>query len=336
MADNLFWHLYLLEYRLKTPLHIGHKKVLNLLLTREYIPAKPFRGALVAKFARDLGSRNYDAIGNFFKKAMRFGYFYILDKGKNVSLLAPKFTDEGLKFGMLVNDVKTSSSGENSCSNKKEYYYNEFAKKYITSQAFAAIDPNSLGTEEGMLHEVEFISPYTLEEKSKPVLFRGLIWVSNFSDGNFCIEDINENDFTIRDKHKNTSVNFSQVAGSLQIGGERKYGFGLFELYKSIKEVKSNDLSSLGFSGFWEERDCEVYVNLKENSHIWSHAKCCFESSNLKIKGEIEPFIGRDWSPKGAGRKLNDSGFCWVPGSVLEMGTSFKISNELGLWEAAE
>ncbi|NLT94281.1 MAG: hypothetical protein GXW85_01915 [Clostridia bacterium] len=253
----------------------------------------------------------YKKVGEFLKTAMRFGYFYLWVK-KNDSVLIPRYTDEGLKFGSLKDE---------------EILQNEFAKKYITSQASAAIEANSFTAEEGMLHEVEFISPYTLDE-GKPVFFRGLLWVAEISDDNLSIADLQEDDFIIR--YSNKSIKFSELAKNLQVGGERKYGFGLLKMEGKPKKEGSNDFISLGYNGTWKEKNGEVYISIREKDPIWSHVK---NTSDLKIKGEVELFIGRDWSDKGAGRELNVCGLCWSPGSILLEEKSFKITRDFGLWE---
>lgn len=118
----------------------------------------------------------------------------------------------------------------------------------------------------------------------------------------------------------------------LQIGGERKYGFGQLKL-ENLVEVNDQNLESLGFNGRWEEDKEEIRLELKKDESIWSHVKY---NSDLKIKGSIEPVVGRDWGNKGAGRKLKSHGLCWVPGSVLLEDKTFKITEDFGLWEKVE
>jgi len=305
------WHLYSMNFRLKSPLHIGFHKVMHLFLTREYIPAKPFWGALTAKLTRELALMEYEKVGEFLKTAIRFGYLYIWDKDKDI-VYTPRYTDEGLKFG--------SSKGE-------EIFQNEFAKRYISSLASTAIEAHSLTAEESMLHEVEFISPYMLDE-GQPVFFRGLLWVCEFSGDGFSIADLGEDDFTIQ--YGDKRVKFSELVDDLQVGGERKYGFGLLKMAGKPKRENGNDLTSLGYNGTWEEKDDEIYVSIGRHGPVWSHVKY---APDLKIKGEMEPFVGRNWSDKGAGRELNICGLCWSPGSILLEEKIFKVTRDFGLWE---
>ena len=300
------WHLYSLTFKLKSPLHVGFHKVMHLFRTGAYVPARPFWGALTAKLARRLKSSNYREVGEFLKKVIRFGYLYLSD-GDDVFL--PMYTDEGLKFGNLSQI--------------------EFEKRFISSLASTPIEPYSFATEEGMLHEVEFISPYEIHkenEEPKPVFLKGLLWVSEESKEKLVVQ-INGNNFSITDGK--IEVTFSDLADTLQIGGERKYGFGQLKLVELIK-VNDQDLERLGFKGTWKEEEDGIRLELKKDEFIWSHAKY---NSELRIKGNIEPIVGRDWSDKGAGRELRSHGLCWVPGSILMGGKTFKITEDFGLWE---
>jgi hypothetical protein len=114
----------------------------------------------------------------------------------------------------------------------------------------------------------------------------------------------------------------------LQVGGERKYGYGQLKL-KELKEVKDQNLEHMGFRGIWKENENEIWLELKKNEFLWSHAKYNY---NLKIKGSIEPVVGRNWSDKGAGRELKYYGLYWVPGSILMDDETFKITKNFGLW----
>ena len=156
------WYLYSLTFKLKSPMHIGFHKVMHLFRTRSYVPAKPFWGALTARLTRMLESDNYKEVGEFLKKTMRLSYLYIYDKETNV-IFIPKYTDEGLKFGNLP---------------EKELLLIEFEKKFISSLTSTSIEPYSFTAEEGMLHEVEFISPYTMDG-GKQVFLKGLLWISD-------------------------------------------------------------------------------------------------------------------------------------------------------------
>jgi hypothetical protein len=270
--------------------------------TRAYVPAKPFWGALTAKLTPQFQLIEYEKIGNFLKKVMRFGYLYISD-GDEVFI--PQYTEEGLKFGNL------SQIG--------------FEKRFISSLASATIESSSFTAEEGMLHEVEFINPYTIND-GKPVFLRGLLWVSESSEGGLSVVVEGDN-FSIA--YNNVQVNFSELIHTLQVGGERKYGFGQLKL-KNLEKIDGDDLKDLRFIGKWKEDRNGIKLELEEGDPVWSHVK---HASDLKIKGSIEPIVGRDWNSKGVGRKLSTYGLCWAPGSILIEDKTFKITQDFGLWE---
>ncbi|MDI6895773.1 RAMP superfamily CRISPR-associated protein [Methanocella conradii] len=293
------WYLYSWTFQLKSPLHIGFHKVMHLSMTRPYIPAKLIWAALTAKLTPLFRINDYQAIGNLLKNSMRFGYLYPYVKNQ---LYLPKYTENGLAFGDLPK--------------------NEFEKNFISSTMSNAIESDSLSSEEGMLHEIEFINPYKIDNKEK-VFMKGLVWIKEFPENEINNVKMENNKLFV--KYDGTRIDFgSSILSTIQVGGERKYGFGLLEL-KIIDKHRSLDI----FPGEWFEKEDEVYLNLKKDMQIWSHA---LHTNNIDIKGNIEPIVGRDWSNKGPGRKLSaQNGLYWSPGSILNEDKTFKI-NEFGLW----
>lgn len=295
----MMWRLYSWTFQLKSPLHVGFHKVMHFFRTRPYVPGKLLWGALTAKLTPMLGVNDYQKTGDFLKKAIRFGYLYPCVEDQ---FFFPKYTEDGLVFGSLSK--------------------NEFEKKFISSMASTAIDSDSLSAEEGMLHEVEFVNPYTIDD-GKPVFMKGLLWIKDLPENGFNIIRKNNNKLFI--KYNGLEIDFEDsLVNSLQAGGERKYGFGLLEL-KKFYECKN-----LGeFSGKWFENCGEVHLKLGSNNSIWSHAS---SSNHIDVKGNIEPIVGRDWENKGAGRKLNaQHELFWSPGSILNENKTFKIT-DFGLW----
>lgn len=296
------WYLCEWTFQLKSPLHIGFHKIMHFFRTRPYVPGKLLWGALTAKLTHILGINDYQKVGDFLKKAMRFGYLYPYVEG---NLYFPKYTENGLMFNSLS--------------------LNDFEKKFISSMASAAIDSESLTAEEGMLHEIEFISPYTIDEGS-PVYLKGLLWVRELSEDGIALSKKNKALITAHNG-KNVELN-KEVFNQFQLGGERKYGFGLVELngFNQITDKKFD-----GLPGNWDEKEGEVIMTINSGEPIWAHVLC---SDNLNIKGNVEPVVGRDWNAsKGAGRSLTSYGLCWSPGSILCEDKTFKVK-EIGLWEA--
>jgi len=214
---------------------------------------------------------------------------------------------------------------------KNKEFKTKLEKKFISSLPSTAIDSNTLTAEEGMLHEVEFISPHVIgEEKPKSVFLKGLIWVKEVSISGIKINSMNSNDFNIC--YNNSDIRFSELIDGIQIGGERKYGFGTLK-FRHLEQNGSN-LSKTGFYGKWLEEDDRVLVRINSNNPVWAHTEY---NPSLKIKGEIEPLVGRNWkvtnAKSGAGRELESHGICWVPGSIVMEDVSFSVER-FGIWEA--
>ncbi len=294
------WKCYQITFKINSPLHIGYHKVMHLYRTRYYVYGKLLWGAMTAKIA-PLLDNDYQAVGEFLKEAIRFGYFYLSDS-KEIYL--PRYTEEGLKFGNL--------------------YLYDFEKKFISSISSTAIEPHSLTAEEGMLYEVEFINPLIINNITSAKLI-GFIWLREFNKEGMQLKSDSD---SFLFEFNNKSIGLKKVLERLQIGGERRCGFGLIEC-EDFKEVKNNNMS---FPGAWEEdKKDEVIIKLSEGDYIWAHT---LYSTNLKIKGDIEPLVGREWDKdqKGAGRRLIGSGLYWCPGSKVLQETKFK-AGMYGTWE---
>lgn len=281
---------------------------MNLSRTRSYVPSKLIWGALTAKLTPLLGIRDYQKVGIFLKKAMRFGYLYLYAENQ---YFIPHYTKTGLNLG--------------------SWSQNEFETKFISSMPSTAIDSGSSTAEEEMLHEIEFISPYVIGNKTPtPVFLKGLLWVRETEEAGFELS-IDNNGIILR--YNNMRIDFKkELFNRFQIGGERRYGFGLVALdEREFIEVKDNKLDA--FAGEWSTDSTDVYISLKENDCIWAHLAY---SQTLNLKGNIEPLVGRDWDPhKGPGRQVRSYGFFWSPGSSITEDMRFRVA-EFGIWSAVK
>ena len=138
--DIMTWTPYLVSFKLRSPVHIGWKKIGNLQVTRPYITGKTLWGALTARLVRDEGNSNYSEIGKQVDDELRFTYFY------------PSASPD--KVDIWPWDKK-----------------NEFAWKFLGSYVSTAIEGDTV--EEGSLHEVEYISPTTRD--GNPVFLVGYV-----------------------------------------------------------------------------------------------------------------------------------------------------------------
>jgi hypothetical protein len=144
------WQHYHLCFRLLSPLHVGYRKVGNLMQTRPYVPGKNLWAALTARLTRDFddgadGQRYLD-IGETVKKSFRFGYLWPSLDGKS-----PYFPWEHDDFDYLLLD----------------------------SYAGTALDYDRAAALEGSLRETEFIAPVARDER--PVFLSGDLWMQEDS-----------------------------------------------------------------------------------------------------------------------------------------------------------
>lgn len=151
------WIHYKMALRLKSPLHVGWRKVGNLQQTRRYVTGKVFWAALTARLTRDLGEdreNGYDEVGRKINENIRIGYFY------------PALPKEDVKNIESIEDLE-------------EYYpWDSKVFDYLFLNSYASTAVSKIDTsEKGTLHEVEFISP--VSRKGVPVYLKGDVWVKD-------------------------------------------------------------------------------------------------------------------------------------------------------------
>lgn len=189
---------------------------------------------------------------------------------------------------------------------------------FLTSSAQTAIGPLKLSAERGALYETEYISPSV---NGKRVFFVGYL---------FC-----QLPFQIDDKQivweEKEGLSLKNMLQYLQVGGERRYGFGRLSLTEDgCKLVNETIFCYYHIQSLSSERP--VIKAVKTGIPVLAHVKT---NSATEIKGDLEPFVGREWdSKKGPGHFVSKAEICWIPGSVLTGGQAFKIC-EYGLWESS-
>jgi hypothetical protein len=190
------WQAFEILFRLKSSLHIGCRQVGMLAKTRYYVPGRNMWAAVTARLAQmrpDTDLPNYQGVGEWLKKNAKFSYFYLAVDREGGQDYLPRYSDDGLKWGDLLQD--------------------EFERRFITSFTTTAIEHSSRTAEDESLHEIELVSHQAIEdnlEDLRPVYLRGYI----FLDG------VEPEKPTLRD------VKLAGLLSFLQIGGEQRYGFG--------------------------------------------------------------------------------------------------------------
>lgn len=282
----MLWKAYEVVFRLRSPLHSGWRTVGNLQMTRPYVTGRMLWGALTMRLTRDgagdkpaSDSSEYQEIGEKVSRTLAFTYFYpALKSGKNYEVKWPW----------------------------KEKA--DFRRRFLGSYASTALTYPQYVAAEGSLHEVEFISPRTIDDGQAVYLF-----------GYFFEQD-------------GCSLNWRGVIHRLQLGGERGYGWGRVELASGPKEITNYQL--FGGAAIFEGSDDKPSLTVFKGHYLLAHTKA---EQALPVQGEIEPLMGWGWKStnadeKHAGQHIEHNAVCFVPGSKLNAQMSFRIC-KLGIWE---
>lgn len=293
------WTAYQLVYRLESPLHVGWRKTGNLMQTRTYVPGRIFWGAVTAHLTRNLGGTNYIEIGELVKEHLRFGYFFLAEDKEKPYI--PKHQNSEIVYG------------------HESLPETKFQRRFISSFASTVIATESFAAQEGSLHEVEYIKPSL--DIGKSVYLIGHLFVKPNEKVNL------DNDVVI----VQGKPIFDKDIPSLQIGGERRYGFGRITL------EESKPVTTLFNYNLHLAQD-HPQITVPKNSPFLAHT--CIKE--ISASGEVEPLVSREWaqdsSPNGKsgpGHKPHLLGVCYTPGSTTNKEEKFIITN-FGKWKKAE
>ncbi|BAZ83733.1 hypothetical protein PN497_09000 [Sphaerospermopsis kisseleviana CS-549] len=284
------WRAYQVVFKLKSPLHIGCGKVGNVQRTRSYLTGRVFWGALTMRLTRNgtdepaTDTKQYECYGKKVDDNLAFTYFY------------PAIESNG------VYKVKWPWGSENENESL-------FRRCFLSSYASTALVYPQQAAEPGLLHEVEFISPRTLDE-GKQVYLVGYVF-----------EKVEKEE---------CAVQWKEACYRLQMGGERGYGWGDV----AVKEIKEITESEKIFNAYtWTSENISIVIQIVENignSRLLAHTET---RENLLVQGEIEPLVGREWKVANqAGESVAFSGLCWTPGSMVKQPSTFVIQ-KFGIWK---
>ncbi len=278
------WCAYQVILRLRSPIHVGHSKVSNLQRTRGYVTGRVLWGALTMRLTRDAfpgsgeatDSGQYGKVGKQVHRELAFTYFYPALKSENGYRVAWPWENESA-----------------------------FRHRFLSSYQGTALAYPQQSAAEGMLHEVEFISPNTLDT-SEPVFLKGYI---------FEIEGC--------------TLNWQSALNRIQLGGERGYGWGNVGLIE-VTRTNSAQLfdEMITFNGNGEK----PVLSLASQQRLLAHVV----TDNLPVAGEIEPLVGREWRSDNAyrryvGQHIEFNGLCFAPGSILQQSSDFEVG-DFGIW----
>ncbi|MCD6387855.1 MAG: hypothetical protein J7L69_00485 [Desulfobulbaceae bacterium] len=292
------WTHYRLVFQLKSPLHIGWRKVGNLMQTRRYVPGKVLWGALTARIVQMAGwgsdSNAYRQVGEALKQCFRFGYLWPAQGQKNNSgQWSPHFPWQ---------------------KESKAYYWDYL---YLNGMARTALTASERIASEGMLHQIEYIMPFTRE--GAPVYLIGDLWVREN------LEECSNDAFRY-------VQNWEEALNSLQLGGERGYGWGRVCLICLEPDDKSTTTITWGDGWKWTSEkagsDEHVILEWKEKNrdegYLPVHALAAdFSAPNeeekegavSEIEGLIEPWVGWEYTSKGF--QVSRARILYQPGAKL-------------------
>jgi hypothetical protein len=273
------WIGYRVVFRLRSPLHIGWRKAGNVQVTRPYLTGRSFWGALTERLVRDRAatatqmatdSNGYQEVGKQVNEMLAFTYFYPALQSDNDYQVVWTWDDE-----------------------------RTFRRRFLSSYQSTALVYPAHSAAEGSLHEIEFLSPHTLDT-ADPVYLVGYVFA-----------------------HKDCSLRWRDALTRLQFGGERGYGWGKTEL---VSLEKADDV-------FGYAVDCSGHrpvITVPKGERLLVHTK----PDQAMIAGEVEPLVGREWhTNNGAGQSLSFTGIMYVPGSRVLSGKQRFTMGNFGIWK---
>ena len=272
------WIGYRVVFRLRSPLHIGWRKAGNVQVTRPYLTGRSFWGALTERLVRDRAatatqmatdSNGYQEVGKQVNEMLAFTYFYPALQSDNDYQVVWTWDDE-----------------------------RTFRRRFLSSYQSTALVYPAHSAAEGSLHEIEFLSPHTLDT-ADPVYLVGYVFA-----------------------HKDCSLRWRDALTRLQFGGERGYGWGKTEL---VSLEKADDV-------FGYAVDCSGHrpvITVPKGERLLVHTK----PDQAMIAGEVEPLVGREWhNNSGTGASITHFGVVYAPGGIATNEHCFAVES-FGLWQ---
>ena len=289
------WRLYRVIYELKSLLHIGYHKIGNVQRTRYYVPARNIWGAVTEKLTRSGFTAQGAPEGNYLEigKWVRThcAFSYWFLQDRE-GLLFPNIQHDGVWYGSL-----------------KE---SDFERRYLSAHVTTALDPATTSAETESLHEIEVLGTNGGDNAGQLSLTG---WV--FLD--------NEAIIRLEGEQK-----WGQWLGELQVGGERRYGFGRLRMGKD--GWRSQDEGQI-FDDYRVRYDRErPQIAVVAGKSFLAHT---LVQEKVDAAGSIEPLVGRETVGSDRfGTRLTSAELCWVPGSVCQATRWFEFAPE-GIWKKA-
>ncbi|MDW8069239.1 MAG: hypothetical protein RML46_10015 [Anaerolineae bacterium] len=275
--------MFKVTYELRSPLHIGYHKVGNVQRTRPYIPARNLWGAVTEALTRRGFAAHGAQTGDY--RAVgdwvktHCGFGYWFIE-EGQMMLTPHYKHGELKYGLLAAA--------------------DFERRYLNVWVSTALEPAMTSAAAGTLHEVEFIAPYTSDGTRTRI--GGLIFLDPEAQRYLGNEDA-----------------WRAWLDSLQVGGERRYGFGQLRLSQFQPETGAG----------WQLNAARPRTTIRAGDPLPAHAF----ADGMQARGQIEPLVGRETRDDSThfGRTLTPAQMCWAPGAILLADKTFEVT-ETGIW----
>ena len=291
------WQLFRLTYELLSPLHIGYHKVGNVQRTRYYVPARNLWAAVTERLTRSgfdlpaVAKGDYRRVGEWVQKHCAFSYFFLCEGDE---LLNPCYTAEGLRYG--------------------DFSAAEFERRYLSAHVSTALDAATTSARQGSLHEIEFIAPYHPANpggSERVARTRLCGWVFLDQEGIHLLGD---------------EQRWRNWLNELQIGGERRYGFGSLRVKEGPEAAQQ--------LAYGEHHDIQLggarpQIKVPTCGPLLAHTAV----QGIEARGMIEPLVGRETrrDSQGFGQALTPARLSWQPGSVIKQ-EQWLTLDETGMW----
>lgn len=280
------WNIYRVTYELRSPLHIGCQKVGNLQRTRYYIPARNLWGAVTEALTR----RGFAPHGAQTGDYQAVGDWVKTHCGfgywfieEGQEVLSPHYDNSELKYGDLAAA--------------------DFERRYLNVWVSTALEPAMTSAADGTLHEVEFIAPHASDGTRTSI--GGLVFLDQEAQQHL------------------GNASWCAWLGYIQVGGERRYGFGQLRLTRfGLEETGAG----------WQLDGPRPQVTLRAGTPLPAHV---LVDGRVDARGQVEPLVGRETRGDSGqfGRTLTLAQICWMPGAILLADTTFEVT-DTGVWRS--
>ncbi|MCW5853320.1 MAG: hypothetical protein KIT87_24850 [Anaerolineae bacterium] len=318
-GEGAAWTVEPLAFQLRSPLHIGWRKVGNLMQTRPYVPARNLWGALTAALTRAEAAQqeqaaapeDYNQMGQRVAESLVFTYLFPALTADPAQALYPWLTAGGLVYGE-----------EGLAAERFDYLC-------LDSYASTAITVGQNAAETGSLHETEMLRPRTRPLAGTPLA------------GSFgaAADELGVPVYL---------VGYALVKGEgpagwrgalerLQIGGERRYGWG------ALRQVETPPQPGNALFGRYHLSEATTprpVLEARTPGPLLAHTLAADFNGAAPlagVSGPVEPVVGRETcidERPGFGAKLLAARICWAPGATLDQGQRVAVGED-GIWRGA-